>query len=210
MPRRFIRSGPRRSATSWTFLTSLRPVLALLRLSKIIDQPNRSWTPATRSSSFAAERFTKNLRSDRRSKQKPLLTTVEDETAQARYVAQKILDAREAGVALKSQATLFRASHHSAQLELELARRNIPFVKYGGLKFLEAAHVKDMLSVLRWCENVGDRIAGFRVLQLLPGIGPTTAGKILDETEGRPILSRCCPELPFRRRRRRTGQPLPS
>jgi DNA helicase-2/ATP-dependent DNA helicase PcrA len=75
---------------------------------------------------FANERFTKNLRSERRSKQKPLLTTVEDETAQARYVPQRILAAREAGVSLKSQATLFRASHHSAQLELELARRNIP------------------------------------------------------------------------------------
>jgi DNA helicase-2/ATP-dependent DNA helicase PcrA len=143
---------------------------------------------------FANERFTKNLRSERRSKQQPLLTTVQDETAQARYVAQKILAAREAGVSLKSQATLFRASHHSAQLELELARRNIPFVKYGGLKFLEAAHVKDMLSVLRWCENVGDRIAGFRVLQLLPGIGPTTAGKILDEAEGRPSLNEVKPD----------------
>ena len=65
---------------------------------------------------------------------------------------------------LKSQAVLFRASHHSAQLEIELARRNIPFVKYGGLKFLEAAHVKDVISVLRWAENPKDRVAGFRVL----------------------------------------------
>jgi DNA helicase-2/ATP-dependent DNA helicase PcrA len=132
---------------------------------------------------FAAERFTKNLRSDRASKQRPFLTTVADETAQARYVAQQIIDAREAGVPLKSQAVLFRASHHSAQLEIELSRRNIPFVKYGGLKFLEAAHVKDVLSVFRWAENPMDRVAGFRALKLLPGIGPTTAGKIQDQVE---------------------------
>ena len=132
---------------------------------------------------FAAERFTKNLRSDRASKQRPFLTTVADETAQARYVAQQIIDAREAGVPLKSQAVLFRASHHSAQLEIELSRRHIPFVKYGGLKFLEAAHVKDVLSVFRWAENPMDRVAGFRALKLLPGIGPTTAGKIQDQVE---------------------------
>ena len=119
---------------------------------------------------FAKERFTKNLRSDRKSKQRPFLTTVTDETAQARYVAQQILDARGTGVPLKSQAVLFRASHHSAQLEIELSRRNIPFVKYGGLKFLEAAHVKDVISIFRWCENPSDRTAGFRVLKLLPGI----------------------------------------
>jgi DNA helicase II / ATP-dependent DNA helicase PcrA len=133
---------------------------------------------------FAKERYTKNLRSDRRSKQKPFLTTVADEAAQARFVAQQILDSREAGTPLKNQAVLFRASHHSAQLEIELTRRNIPFVKYGGLKFLEAAHVKDVLSILRWCENQRDRVAGFRVVQLLPGIGPSTAAKILDQVEG--------------------------
>jgi DNA helicase-2/ATP-dependent DNA helicase PcrA len=132
---------------------------------------------------FAKERYTKNLRSDRRSKQKPFLTIVSDEATQAKFVAQQILESREAGVSLKSQAVLFRASHHSAQLEIELTRRNVPFVKYGGLKFLEAAHVKDVLSVLRWCENPHDRVAGFRVLQLLPGIGPSTAARILDEVE---------------------------
>jgi len=135
---------------------------------------------------FAKERYTKNLRSDRRSKQKPFLTTVADEASQARFVAQQILDSREAGVLLKNQAVLFRAPHHSAQPEIELVRRNIPFVKYGGLKFLEAAHVKDVLSILRWCENPRDRVAGFRAVQLLPGIGPSTAAKILDQVEGEP------------------------
>jgi DNA helicase-2/ATP-dependent DNA helicase PcrA len=132
---------------------------------------------------FASERFTKNLRSERKSRQKPFLSTVADEAAQARYVAEQILAAREAGVPLKSQAILFRTSHHSAQLEIELSRRNIPFVKYGGLKFLEAAHVKDVISIFRWCENPMDRVAGFRVLKLLPGIGPSTAAKIQEEVE---------------------------
>ena len=70
---------------------------------------------------------------------------------------------------------LFRNSDHSDVLELELMRRNIPYVKYGGLKFLEAAHVKDLLAVLRWADNPRNRIAAFRVLQLLPGMGPANA-----------------------------------
>jgi DNA helicase-2/ATP-dependent DNA helicase PcrA len=86
-----------------------------------------------------------------------------------------MLRQREEGLALKSQAVLFRTSHHSAALELELTRRNIPFVKFGGLKFLEGAHVKDVLSVLRWVENPRSRIAGFRVAQLVAGIGPAGA-----------------------------------
>ena len=75
---------------------------------------------------------------------------------------------------------LFRASHHSAPLEIELTRRNIPFVKFGGLKFLEAAHVKDVLAYLRWAENLRDRMSGFRVIQLLAGAGPATAARLLD------------------------------
>ncbi len=94
--------------------------------------------------------------------------------------ADKVLQHRESGIALKSQAVLFRTSHHSAALEIELARRNIPFVKFGGLKFLEAAHVKDVLAFLRWAENLRDRMAGFRVIQLMPGAGPATAGRLLD------------------------------
>jgi DNA helicase-2/ATP-dependent DNA helicase PcrA len=98
-----------------------------------------------------------------------------DEAAQVEYVVERVLEHREEGIDLKRQAVLFRAGHHSGQLEVELARRGIPFVKYGGLKFLEAAHVKDMLCVLRWIENPKDAIAAFHALQLLPGVGPTTA-----------------------------------
>ena len=128
----------------------------------------------------ARERFTKDLWTERRSEMRPQLVTVVDETAQADYVCSEVLAAREAGIPLKAQAVLFRASHHSAPLEIELTRRNIPFVKFGGLKFLEAAHVKDLLAILRFAENPRDRVAGFRVLQLMPGIGPTTAEDILD------------------------------
>ncbi|PDQ21188.1 ATP-dependent DNA helicase [Mesorhizobium sanjuanii] len=128
----------------------------------------------------ASERFTKNLRSERKSAEKPKLVNVRDETEQASYVCQAILAERETGTALKAQAVLFRASHHSGPLEIELTRRNIPFVKFGGLKFLDAAHVKDMLAVLRFAENPRDRVAGFRVLQLLPGIGPSAANAIVE------------------------------
>jgi DNA helicase-2/ATP-dependent DNA helicase PcrA len=130
---------------------------------------------------FAEERFTKNLWSDRASAERPQLVSVRDEADQARYVADRILENREAGVALKAQAVLFRASHHSAPLEIELTQRNIPFVKFGGLKFLEAAHIKDVLAFLRWAENPRDRVAGFRVVQLLPGVGPATAARLLDQ-----------------------------
>ncbi|TIV97276.1 MAG: ATP-dependent helicase [Mesorhizobium sp.] len=139
----------------------------------------------------ATERFTKNLWTERRSSHKPQLVSVRDEAEQANYVCQAILAEREAGTALKAQAVLFRASHHSGPLEVELTRRNIPFVKFGGLKFLDAAHVKDMLAMLRFAENPRDRVAGFRVLQLMPGIGPSAASQIveamatsLDETLG--------------------------
>jgi DNA helicase-2/ATP-dependent DNA helicase PcrA len=128
---------------------------------------------------LAAERFTKNLWSER-SGERPALVTVRDEAEQARYVVEQVLANRECGTALQAQAVLFRASHHSGPLEIELTRRNIPFVKFGGLKFLEAAHVKDVLAVLRFAENPRDRVAGFRVLLLLPGIGPVSAARILD------------------------------
>jgi DNA helicase-2/ATP-dependent DNA helicase PcrA len=112
--------------------------------------------------------------------------SVRDEVDQARCVAEHVLEQRESGVALKSQAVLFRSSNHSAQLELELTRRDIPFVKFGGLKFLEAGHVKDVLGILRWAENPRSRMAGFRVARLLPGIGPATAARLLDAMDVAP------------------------
>ncbi len=133
---------------------------------------------------LAKERFTKNLFSERPSRQKPVLVAVRDDVGQVGYVVEQVLAAREAGVDLKQQAVLFRASHHSGPLEVELARRNIPFVKYGGLKFLEAAHVKDVLAILRWAENPRDEVAAYRTLQLLPGIGPATARKALHRVAG--------------------------
>jgi DNA helicase II / ATP-dependent DNA helicase PcrA len=148
-----------------------------------LEQNYRSTQPILDASNaviaLAAEGFSKRLFSAKRSDEKPYLIGAADEAAQADYVAARVLEYREAGLELKRQAVLFRASHHSALLEAELARRNIPFVKYGGLKFLEAAHVKDALCVLRLAENARDAAAGFRVLQLLPGVGPTTARAVL-------------------------------
>jgi DNA helicase-2/ATP-dependent DNA helicase PcrA len=105
---------------------------------------------------------------------------VESDREQALYIVEHILQAREAGAELREQAVLFRNGHHSDRLEMELVRRDIPYVKYGGLKFLESGHVKDTLSILRWAENPRNRVAGFRVLKLLPGVGPVLATKALD------------------------------
>jgi hypothetical protein len=131
----------------------------------------------------AREQHRKELGSTRGSQQKPFLAMVRDELGQVDYVVGRVLENREAGLPLNSQAVLFRAAHHSAGLEVELGRRRIPFVKYGGLRFLEAAHIKDVLAILRWAENPRDRVAAFRVLQLLPGIGPGTARKALAALE---------------------------
>ena len=133
----------------------------------------------------AKERFTKNLWTERASAEKPALVLVRDETDQANFVAEAVLAAREAGIGLKQQAVLFRSAHHSGPLEVELTRRNIPFVKFGGLKFLDSAHVKDLLAFLRFGQNPRDRVAGFRLLQLLPGVGPALARKTLDFIAGK-------------------------
>ncbi len=149
-----------------------------------LDRNYRSTQPILDASNaviaLAPERHAKTLWTDRASSQRPLLVTVADELDQARWVADSVLAQREAGLTLKQQAVLFRTGHHAAALELELTRRNIPFVKFGGLKFLEAAHVKDLLATLRWAHNPRCRLAGFRVTQLVPGIGPAVARRVLD------------------------------
>jgi len=146
--------------------------------------------------SLAKERFTKNLWTERLSSQKPQLVAVRDEADQARYVVEQVLANREQGSLLKQQAVLFRASSHSGPLEVELTRRNIPFVKFGGLKFLEAAHVKDILAILRFVENPRDRVAGFRVLNLLPGVGPRSAQHVLDTIAVSPEPAAALCDLP--------------
>jgi DNA helicase II / ATP-dependent DNA helicase PcrA len=128
----------------------------------------------------ARRQHRKTLRAVRGGGARPRLVTVSDDRAQADYVAGQVLAHREAGVPLRRQAVLFRSSHHSDGLEVELMRRNVPFVKYGGLKFLEAAHVKDLLAVLRWADNPKNGIAAFRVLQLLSGMGPANARRCVD------------------------------
>jgi DNA helicase-2/ATP-dependent DNA helicase PcrA len=130
---------------------------------------------------LAPHRHEKTLWSDRQGSTRPILTTCLDEAEQSDEVCRHVLEHRERGTPLRHQAVLFRAAHHSDLLEVELARRNIPFVKYGGLKFLEAAHVKDTLALLRILENPVDEVSWFRVLQLLDGVGPAGARRLLRE-----------------------------
>ena len=125
------------------------------------------------------QRHPKTLWTERTTGTRPVLRACLDEIGQADAVCRAVLAHRELGVPLMRQAVLFRAAHHSDVLEVELARRNIPFVKYGGLRFLEATHVKDALALLRVLENPRDEVAWFRVLQLPAGVGPATARRLM-------------------------------
>jgi DNA helicase-2/ATP-dependent DNA helicase PcrA len=153
---------------------------------------------------LASERYTKNLWTDKASAQRPRLVSVADEADQARYIVEQVLEAREQGMKLKSQAVLFRAAHHSVALEIELTRRNIPFVKFGGLKFLDSVHVKDVLAVLRWAENPRDRVAGFRVVQLLPRCSTRSSRARAAAIRPTPPVAHWRPS-PRRLARRKTG-----
>jgi DNA helicase-2/ATP-dependent DNA helicase PcrA len=128
----------------------------------------------------AAERHDKELWTAREGGETPAVVTCHDEDEQSDFIVRRVLALREMGTLLKHQAVLFRATHHSLPLELELQRRNIPYKKYGGLRFTETAHVKDLTSILRLAENPRDQAAGLRVLTLLPGVGPQTAQRLMD------------------------------
>ncbi|HUQ69988.1 MAG TPA: ATP-dependent helicase, partial [Planctomycetaceae bacterium] len=149
-----------------------------------LEQNYRSSQPilnaTNRVITLAQEGHRKELWSTRQDGSRPQLVTCLDEAEQTDYVIERILAHRETGVALKQQAVLFRAAHHSLALELELSRQNIPFHKFGGLKFVEAAHVKDLLAFLRLAENPRDSIAALRLLLLLPGIGPKKALQLVE------------------------------
>jgi len=156
--------------------------------------------------SEGARQHRKTLLGTRQSPQKPLYVALDDAQAQAEYITGKILQTREIGGSLKRHAILFRSSHHSDVLEVELTKKNIPFVKYGGLKFLEAAHVKDMMSVLRWADNPRNAVAGFRVLKLQPGFGPANAKQALEHFEARDSRPRAWPTSMRRSLRRWSGK----
>ncbi len=148
-----------------------------------LDQNYRSRQPiletTNRIIAQAHERHSKELWSTRGDGQRPRLITCGDESSEDAEVIRLVLEHYEQGIPLRRQAVLFRAASHSASLEIALSRKNIPFRKYGGLRFLEAGHVKDMVSMLRLLENPRDEIAWFRVLQLLSGVGPITAAEAI-------------------------------
>ena len=152
-----------------------------------LEQNYRSTPPLLDTSNAAIalspQRHEKTLWSERPGERRPTLRTCLDEAEQSDALCRQVLRHREEGVPLHQQAVLFRAAHHSDLLEVELTRRNIPFVKYGGLKFMEAAHVKDALALLRILENPWDEVSWFRILQLPDGIGPATARRLMDQLE---------------------------
>jgi len=132
----------------------------------------------------AVRAFPKRLAAQREGGARPRVVFVRDEGAQAEEVCERVLEAREQGMDLRAQAVLMRTSHDSDLLELELTRRRIPFVKYGGLRYLEAAHVKDFIALLRLADNGADEIAWFRILQLVEGVGPVSARRAIAAMTG--------------------------
>jgi DNA helicase-2/ATP-dependent DNA helicase PcrA len=150
-----------------------------------LERSYRSTPPILEASNaviaLSPQRHEKTLQPTRPGEARPVLRACLDEAEQSDAVCRAVLQHREEGVPLMAQAVLFRAAYHSDHLEVELARRNIPFIKYGGLKFMEAAHVKDALACMRILENPFDEVSWFRVLQLLEGMGPASTRRLMEE-----------------------------
>ena len=127
----------------------------------------------------ARQKYDKALFSRREGEELPGLVAAPDDRFESRFVSQMILELREQGIPLNRMAVLFRSSANSFDLEVELGQRDIPYVKYGGMKLSEAAHIKDVISHMRVLENPQDAVAWNRVLQLLPGVGPKTAQELI-------------------------------
>jgi DNA helicase II / ATP-dependent DNA helicase PcrA len=144
-----------------------------------LEQNYRSTAPILESTnvliSRATERYSKRLFTQRAGGESPWLVTVKDEATQTAFIVDRLLELHEQGTPLREMAVLFRAGYLSADLEIELANRRIPYEKWGGLKFLEAAHIKDMLAFVRILENPRDEVSWYRILRLLPGVGDATA-----------------------------------
>ena len=183
----------------------------------VLDRNYRSTQPildlANAVLAGAAEGYAKRLWTAEKGGCRPVLATCPDEGAQAEAVADVILEHHEAGVPLRQQAVLFRSAHHSDLLEVELRRRGIPFVKYGGLRFLEAAHVRDLLAALRILDNPGDELAWFRLLQLLAGLGPAGARRTMTalgvtQAGGDPLARFVAPDAPLPAKAADDGGPL--
>jgi DNA helicase-2/ATP-dependent DNA helicase PcrA len=154
-----------------------------------LEQNYRSTAPILETTNAliarARERYSKRLVTDRAGGEPPWLVTLRDDREQTRFVVDRILALHDEGIPLREMAVLFRAGYLSADLEIELANRRIPYEKWGGLKFLEAAHVKDVLAFLRVLENPRDEVSWYRLLRLLPGVGDTTARAAVEALQAR-------------------------
>jgi ATP-dependent DNA helicase UvrD/PcrA len=160
---------------------SLYPEATLIKLERNYRSPQPLLDAGNEVASHATRSFPRRLIAERDGKGRPELVFCLDEQRQASEVCERVLARREEGALLREQAVLMRAGHHSDLLELELSRRKIPFVKYGGIRYLEAAHVKDFLALLRVATNPADQLAWFRLFQLLEGVGPVMAKRLFDE-----------------------------
>jgi len=156
------------------------PAARVLTLAQNYRSPPALLAASNAVMAAASKRHAKTMWSDLASGARPQIVTLADEAAQAVWVADEVLRQREAGLALRRQAVLFRTARHSALLELELTRRRIPFVKFGGLQFMASSHVKDLLSLLRWTQNPRHALAGYRCALLVPGVGPASARRLVD------------------------------